>query len=326
MQFGQGKYVYELVKGWGKHFYSPYVDVVNIGVDSKDQIYVFTRMCVDPVLVFNSQGKFLRCWGRNLFTWPHGLYVAPDDSVYCTDGDHTVRKFTTDGKLLMTLGNKNRPSDTGVVGRDYTTVKRSAGPFNVPTDVVQDARGDLYITDGYGNARVHKFSRDGEYLFSWGEPGRGPGQFCLPHSICVDGRGTLYVADRENNRVQLFDPEGRFLAQWEGNKPSDVFIHAGNLYLSEIGDEPVDGRISISPKDGFPMTRISVLNLDGEVLSRLGGVKGCAPGSFYAPHDLCVDSRGDIYVGELVTTRSGGGDRVPWNCHTLQKFRRIGRK
>lgn len=319
MVLGSGKHVYRVVEGWGKHFYSPFVDVTGIGVDSKDQIFVLIRG-IDPVLVFDSQGNFLKSWGRNHFTWPHGLFVGPDDSIYCTDGDHTVRRFTPDGELLMTLGKKDRPSETGCVNKDYRTVKQTAGPFNCPTDTAVDTEGNLYVSDGYGNARIHKFSKDNEILFSWGEPGRGPGQFNLPHGICIGREGIVYVADRENSRIQLFDSEGRFINQFAANRPTDLFIHGGNLYVSELGYKTGLRLISTSPQDGFQSARLSIFTLDGEPLSRWGSEDACAPGSFFAPHTLCVDSKGDIYVGEVVITSVGSTGSVPRNCHTLQKF------
>jgi len=323
MVLGQGEHSYEVVEGWGEHFYSPFVEVPGLAIDSRDQVYVFIRG-IDPVLVFDSQGNFLKCWGRGVFTRPHGFYIGPDDSLYCTDdGDHTVRKFTPDGKFLMTLGKKGQPSDTGCVNRDYRTIKRAAGPFNCPTDVALDSRGNIYVSDGYGNARIHKFSKDGELLLSWGEPGRGPGQFNLPHGICIDKEDKVYVADRENSRVQLFDSEGRFLKQWDANRPTDVFIHDGSLYVTELGYSTGLGLVSTSPKDGIQWARLSIFTPDGKLLARLGTEESCQPGSFFAPHALCVDSEGSIYVGEVVITSVGTSIPVPGNCHTLQKFVRV---
>jgi hypothetical protein len=242
--------------------------------------------------------------------------------VYCTDGDHTVRKFTPDGRLLMTLGEKNHPSDTGAVGRDYRTIRHPAGPFNCPTDVALDAEGNIYVTDGYGNARVHKFSKDGELITSWGEPGRGLGQFNAPHGICIDGKRTVYVADRENSRVQLFDLDGRFLDQWDANRPTNLCVHDGCLYLTEVGYSAEPHLITTKPKDGVRTPRVSVFTLDGELLSRWGGTASCEPGNFFAPHAISVDSKGDLYVGEVAISSVGVGGRVPANCHTLQKFAR----
>ncbi len=316
MVFGQGKHVYEVVEGWGKHFYTPFVEVAGLGVDSKDQVYVFIRN-KDPLLVYDSQGNLLKAWGRRFFGGrPHGLFIDPDDCIYCTDdGDHTVRKFSPDGKLLMTLGEKNQPSNTGCVNLDYRTIKQSAGPFNSPTDIALDIEGNIYVSDGYGNARIHKFSKEGELLLSWGEPGRGPGQFNLPHGIFVDRKGIVYVADRENSRIQLFNSEGEFLDQWDANRPTDILIYEDSIFVTELGYKTGSRLMSTSSKDGIVAGRLSILTLEGEPLSRWWSDDGCAPGSFYAPHTLCVDSKGSLYVGEVVIS-SGG----PVNCHTLQKF------
>ena len=315
MALGQRDHLYEVVEGWGRHFYSPYVDVTSVGVDSEDTVYILTRS-VDPVLVFDSRGILLRSWGRKYLTWPHGLSVGPDDSIYCTDGDHTVKKFTSEGELLMTLGRSGLHSDTGCIDRgfpefpDYRTVKRGAGPFYFPTDVAVDKEGNLYVSDGYGNARIHKFSRDGKLLLSWGELGSEKGQFILPHGICADRDGIVYVADRENCRIQLFDSEGRFLDQWRANRPTDVFIKDGELYVTELGFPALYLRLFTA--------HLSIFNLKGKILARWGGGDSCAPGHFFAPHGLCVDSEGSIYVGEVVTSSVASLE-----CHTLQKFLRI---
>ncbi|MGD0329964.1 MAG: 6-bladed beta-propeller [Nitrososphaeria archaeon] len=110
----------------------------------------------------------------------------------------------------MILGKRNQPSNTGCVGKDYSTIKQAAGPFNYPTDIALDDEQNIYVSDGYGNCRVHVFSKEGEFICSWGEPARRPGQFNLPHGIFVHDR-IVYVADRENSRIQLFDTKGEFL-------------------------------------------------------------------------------------------------------------------
>ncbi len=322
MTIGKGEFRFQVVEGWGGHFYSPFVEVAGVGTDQEDQVYVFIRG-IDPLLIFSSKGTLLRCWGREHFTRPHGILIAPDKTLYCVDdGNHTLQQFTPDGRLLMTLGTKNKPSDTGCVGKDYRTIKQAAGPFNSPTDIAMDQQGNIYVSDGYGNARVHKFSKEGEILRSWGEPGRGPGQFNLPHGIAID-RGIVYVADRENSRIQLFDLEGRFLEQWSANRPTDVCIHDQNLYVTELGYKTGSRLISTNPTDGVLHGRVSVLSLNGEVLSHLGGEEGCASGSFFAPHTVAVDTKGDLYVGEVAITSVGSTGKVPANCHTLQKLKRI---
>ncbi|MGQ9782011.1 MAG: peptidyl-alpha-hydroxyglycine alpha-amidating lyase family protein [Nitrososphaeria archaeon] len=318
MPFGQGKYVYEVVEGWGKHFYSPFVEVTGIATDSQDRIYILTRG-LDPVLIFDSEGNFIKCWGREYASWPHGICVGKDGLLYVADGDHTVKKLTPNGELVMTLGKRNQPSDTGCANKDYRTIMKAAGPFNYPTDVAVDKDGTIYVSDGYGNARIHKFSEEGELMISWGEPGREPGQFNLPHGVAVS-EGIVYVADRENSRIQLFDTDGGFLEEWPANRPTDVVVYKGKVIVTELGYN-IGARLqSTQPKDGVKTARLSILTLDGTVLSRWGTDDCCAPGSFKAPHALCVDTKGSIYVGEVVITSAEKPGTVPGNCHTLQKF------
>src|SRR5262245_25997354 len=217
---------YQADDHWAKvPFGWSWTEVVGVATDSRDRAFVFSRGD-HPLMVFNSDGTFVTSWGEGLFVRPHGICIGPDDAVYCTDDhDHTVRKFTPDGRLLMTLGVSGRPSDTGVTGFDYRTIVRAGPPFHYPTNVALSAQGELYVSDGYGNARVHRFAADGRLLFSWGEPGAGPGQFHLPHGIAVDREGTVYVADRENSRVQLFTPDGKYLSEWtDVARPCQVFI------------------------------------------------------------------------------------------------------
>ena len=122
---------------------------------------------------------------------------------------HVVLKYSLEGKLLMTLGAWDQPSDTGWSGETTEIVGQAAGPFHRPTDVGQSNSGDLYISDGYGNARIHKFSNDGKLLFSWGSPGKAaPGAFHVPHGVWVHKDGRVIVADRENDRIQVFNSEG----------------------------------------------------------------------------------------------------------------------
>ena len=172
--------------------------------------------------------------GAGTFVRPHGIFIGRDDTVYCTDDfDHTVRAFSTTGKLRLTLGVRGRPSDTGATSVDYRTIRRAGPPFHYPTNLARGPAGDLYVADGYGNARVHHFSADGRLLHSWGEPGSGPGQFNVPHGIAVDQAGIIYVADRENSRIQLFSPDGAHLKNWTNvTRPCQVFIDRAGGYMS----------------------------------------------------------------------------------------------
>src|SRR5436305_10098481 len=132
-----------------------FVEVAGVATDSRDRVFVFNRGD-HPVVIFDRDGRFLGSWGEDLFVRPHGITIGPDDTVYCTDDlDHTVRKFTPEGRLLMTLGTSGRPSDTGIDGIDYRTIRRPGPPFHRPTNVALAPDGSLYVTDGYGNSRVH---------------------------------------------------------------------------------------------------------------------------------------------------------------------------
>src|SRR5438046_2684040 len=157
-----------------------------------------------PMCVFDREGNLLRSWGEGVFVRPHGVFMAPDETVWLTDdGDHTVRQCTLDGKVLQTFGIPGKPAPY-----------MSGEPFHRCTHTAFSPQGDLYISDGYGTSRVHKFTPNGTLLFSWGEPGTDPGQFNIPHNICCDADGWVYVADRENHRVQVFDGNGKYESQW----------------------------------------------------------------------------------------------------------------
>ncbi len=201
VKIGSGGFTYEIAVDWEKlpPGYS-WTDAAAVATDSQDRVYVFNRG-EHPMIVFDSEGNFIKSWGEGVFTRAHGLTFAPDGTLYCTDdGDHTVRQCTLDGEVLMTIGTPGQAADL-----------YGGQPFNRCTHVAIDPRtGDLYVSDGYGNARVHKYSPDGKLLFSWGEPGTDPGQFNIVHNIATDGNGYVYVADRENHRVQVFDSQGRY--------------------------------------------------------------------------------------------------------------------
>lgn len=320
---GQGDYRYEAVSKWERLPAGwSFQEVAGVAADSKDRVYVFNRGA-HPIIIFNRDGSFAASWGEGVFNRPHGITIGPDDAVYCTDDlDHTVRKFTPEGKLLLTLGTSGKPSDTGIDGIDYRTIKRVGGPFHRPTNVALNRAGEIYVTDGYGNARVHKFTPDGRLLFSWGEPGSGPGQFNLPHGIALDRDENVYVADRENSRVQIFDARGKFLTQWtDVMRPMQVVVDpAGNVLVAETGQRA--GMFPWVEKPANPPgARVSVFNSSGKLLSRWGGGDDpCAAGDFFAPHDLRLDSRGDLYVGEVVLSAGGNRGLVSTDCHALQKF------
>jgi len=318
---------YEVVAGWEQlpDGYT-HLDVVGVAVDSRDRLFLLGRQ-QPRVLIYERDGTFVGSWGEGMFTErTHGLTIAPDDSVFIVDeGEQVVYKFTPAGELLLTIGNKGVASDTGYDGQSLESIVRGGPPFNRPTNVAVAPNGELYVSDGYGNARVHRFSATGELLGSWGEPGNGPGQFNLSHGVAVAPDGRVFVADRENDRIQIFAPDGAYLTEWrQVQRPTNVAFGAGGrVYVSELWRRAGETSMlhGLIPDD-HP-GRACVLDLDGNVLARWGGPDRCAPGSFVAPHDICVDSHGDIYVGEVAWTFGVKPGHVPAGCHSLQKFRRV---
>ncbi|MBI3409500.1 MAG: hypothetical protein HY040_14260 [Planctomycetes bacterium] len=313
---------YRVDSAWGELVRaSEHGEAAGVACDSQDRVYVFVRG-PRPVLVFDRDGKFLRSWGEGVFKRPHGIFIGPDDTVYCSDDcDHTVRIFSLDGEHLRTLGISGQPSETGATSMDYRTIKRAGPPFHYPTNVALAPSGDLFVSDGYGNARVHRFAPDGRLLQSWGEPGAGPGQFHLPHGIAVDAEETIFVADRENSRIQLFTSNGDFRGEWtDVARPCQVFINTdGRIYVAELGFRagrwPGTGEAAPGAVGG----RLSIFDGAGGLVARWGGGDNpSAPGDFFAPHGIWVDSYGDIYVAEVVISGGAIGTAIP--CHTLQKF------
>ena len=302
-----------------------HLDVAAVAIDSKDRVYLFTRL--DPaVLVYERNGRFIRAWGGGLFSErTHGITIGPDDSVYCVDeADHSVRKFTADGVLLQTIGTRGQASDTGYDGKDLATIARGGPPFNRPTNLAIAPSGDLYVTDGYGNARVHQFSSDGTLIRSWGLPGGGPGEFRLPHGVCVLTDGRVLVADRENDRIQVFDPDGRYVDEWTDiQRPCQIALGPdGLLYAAELWRQKGQRSYRLGDVATDRYGRVSILTTDGAVLARFGGMAPGTPGGFTAPHGIAVDSRGDVYVAEVTYHVGVRPGLVAAGAPTIQKLAR----
>jgi len=308
MEYGKGEHTYTLVESWAKlPRGESFIDVVGISVDSDDKVYVFNRG-KRPMIVFNREGNEVASWGTGVFNRPHGSYMTSDEHIWLTDDSrHVAHKFTKEGDLLMTLGNEGQPSDTGYrLGLDIferiSSIKKASGPFNLPTGVALSSRGDILISDGYGNARVHRFNPEGELLLSWGEPGAKKGQFRLPHNIWIDKKDRVWIPDRENHRVQIFDIEGTFIDQWTDLfRPTHVYMDKEEtVYISELS------------------RRISIFSIDGQLLARWGNESHSLEDPlFVGPHVLCVDSWGDLYVGEVAKTFG----KVDRGVRAIQKFR-----
>jgi DNA-binding beta-propeller fold protein YncE len=316
---------YELVEDWGQ---LPdgwrWGQVAGVAVDSEDNVHVFTRT-EHPYMVFDKSGKLVDHWGEGVFGTAHGVCIVENDAIFFIEhAAHVILKFDKNGRHRLTLGTRGVPADTGYteeirepdVHNDIpggepgsrteavsmvNGVAKPGGPFNQPTDLAVAPNGTIFISDGYRNCRVHKFSSDGELLMSWGQPGNArelrntkdkPGFFHTPHGIWVHD-DKVYVSDRENNRIQIFSSDGQFLDMWTGFlRPTKVYVDAEEvMYVSELDD------------------RVSILDLEGNVIGRLGPGheiggddegRSHAPGMFYGPHCIWVDSEGSILVGEVL--------------------------
>src|SRR6202045_4972323 len=289
-RLGSGEWSFEVQENWARIPDEIALgDCAAVGVDSKDNVYAFNRGD-HPIAVFHKDGTLLRTWGEGVFSRPHGVHMAPDDTIWLTDdGDHTVRRCTLDGRVLLTIGIPGKPSPF-----------MSGEPFHRCTHTALSPQCDrLYISDGYGNARIHKYTVDGKLLSSWGEPGTDPGQFNIPHNICCDPEGWLYIADRENHRVQVFDGDGKWQTQWNNlHRPNGMCLARGHNPLCYIGEGGPSGEINRDWPNIGP--RVSIHTTEGKVWTRPGKPHGgILPGQFTSPHGIAVDSQGNIYVGEL---------------------------
>jgi len=330
MIVGEGTFRFELIEKWGQlpPGWRLGGDIPGVATDSQDRLYVFNRS-EHPVIVFDREGRFLGSWGEGVFTRPHGITITRDDVVYCTDDfDHTVRKFTLDGKLLQTLGTPHQPSDTGYVkSAEYSlaTIRRSAGPFNRPTKAAVAQNGDLYVTDGYGNARVHRFSASGELIQSWGEPGDQPGQFNLPHTLWIHTDGRIFVCDRENSRIQIFSPTGEYLGGWTMvGRPQELCIGKDGLAYMAVRHS-VAGEYSMAGGllTGTCPSHVCIRDLEGNLLAQFGGTEVGEPGSFASAHGICMDSHGDLYIGENGELALGRAGKVVPGYVSLKKMVRL---
>ena len=287
VKVGFGNYQYELVEGWPD---LPTKGVSSdVAVDSAGRAYIAQREWPYPdvtggvVFVLDKNGILVNTWGEGLYTTPHGLWIGPGDEIFLTDSaDHTVRKYAPSGRLLMTLGKKGKPGAPGA-------------PFNRPTRAVLSPSGEIFVGDGYGQNRVHRFTSDGELITSWGADGTGPGEFNLPHDVTVDSNNRVYVMDRENNRCQVFDVDGNFLTEWKDiPNPNDAVLDDDDMLHIATGH------------DG-----IHVMTLEGELVGKWNK-NGKGPGQFRGfPHGIWIDREGSVYVAEV------GADNA------IQKFARV---
>ena len=257
---GSGKYTYEVVENWARLPEGDTFAMVSaIATDSQDRVFAFQRKD-PPILIFDRDGNLLDSWGNGAFVFAHGIYIE-DDTVYLTDRDSSVcLVYTIDGKPIQMLGRHGVHSDTGCENPG-DLCPRSAGPFNYPAELVPSPSGDLYVADGYRNARVHRFSWDGQLKQSWGEPGKSEaGHFHLPHSLLIHN-DTIFLCDRENHRMQLFSLDGEFITIWDDiQRPMDISADSeGNLVVSEgsVNDSSAGSACWTPPGTCFPASTVA---------------------------------------------------------------------
>jgi len=243
-------------------------EVSGVTINSRGEVFIFHRG-ERPIIAMDKAGKFLRSFGEGTKS-AHGLRCDSADNVWATDVvNHTVTQFAPDGKVLLALGEK------GVAGEDESH-------FNKPTDIAFAPNGDFFVSDGYGNSRVVKFDKTGKFLLAWGKKGTGEGEFNTPHAVRLDSKGNLFVGDRENDRVQVFDQNGKFIRSFGGFAPFGLFITADDtLFVA-------DGRAH----------HVMKMTLEGKILDTIGKM-GPEPGHFFLPHGITVDKDGAIYVTEI---------------------------
>jgi DNA-binding beta-propeller fold protein YncE len=267
-----------------------FIQVASVAITPRGSILVLHRGA-QPLMEFDAGGKFIRSWGDGMFSegkvaaipeahWTsdkshysavygaagcascgaHSVRVDPQGNIWLVDAPgHVVYKMSPEMKEIMRLGTK------GVSGTGPNT-------FNLPTDVAFAPNGDVYVSDGYGSARVVKYSRDGKYLSQWGRRGTGAGEFGLPHNLVVDNQGRVYVTDRDNQRIQVFDANGTFLTEWTGT--------GGISGLAITKDQRI-------------WTGGILRDLNGAPVGKLNG-----PGIAGA-HGVAVSETGDVYLAQL---------------------------
>ena len=334
---------FELTPNWEQCPAGPehqHEDVAAVACDSQDRAYLHTRHG-DRMSVYQEDGKFVGAWGDGVFNNAHGVTIH-NDIIYSTDNaDSVVRIFDLEGNLKQTLGTKGVTTDTGYGWpgpgepkiHHNEWVERSAGPFNCCCNTCIAPNGDIFVADGYGNARIHHFKPDGTLVNSWGDVGVGPGQFHLPHGIAIDNDENIIVCDRENDRLQFFDSRGNYLYMWtDVRRPTHAVVDKdGLIYVSELWRplEPGQGSfVHGYPEHDLP-GRVTVFRQDGKILARFGddSANRAAPGNFIAPHGIAVDSRGNLYVAEVSGTFGARAKRLSWDetsNHQIQKFARVG--
>lgn len=300
-----GSFAYRYLPYWaklpdnlGKH------EITDVACDSSDRVYVLTRCPEMPVMIFDQEGNYLHSIGRGVFPGrPHGIFINSRDELYCTDDTaHVAVHMSRDGEVLRTFGTPKVPSDTGCdreafqkwkelnhipdseiydgyfqLQKQLDSIVRTAGPFNGPTRMIETDDGELYCSDGYGNAAIHHFSANGEYQNTFGAPGRKAGELRLPHGLIQDQKNRIWVADRENNRLQIFSRDGEVLGVVDNlYRPTELCTDGTYIYLSDSDA-------------GF-----CVFDQEAHLVAQFGFY--LSPFCF---HGLGINKRGDLYAATL---------------------------
>lgn len=272
-----------------------------VAVDRQQQVWIYTR-ANPPVQVYSPQGKLLRTWGPEVFgaalekMKAHFIKFDDRGMIWLADvGNHAIWQFSPDGKLLRTLGT---PGEPGCDERH----------FDKPTDMAITPDGQVFVTDGYGNARVVHFDAQGKFVKAWGQLGSQPGEFSLPHAIVLDSQGRVYVADRNNVRVQVFDQDGKFLSQWQNLLVPWGFWILPNDEIWVCGSSPMpwretDGALGCPPKDQVLMR----FDTTGRVLQIWTVPKAVdgeeKPGELNWVHGIALDAEGNLYATDIMGQR-----------------------
>jgi sugar lactone lactonase YvrE len=241
----------------------------SVAMDANGAIYVLQRgENADPVLVVNRDGKIIRSWGKGMYKIPHSIRIDPDGNIWTVDSSSSmVLKFTPEGRKLMEIPVGEQPAGrTGAIGT---------------TDIAFGPNGRLFISDGYGNARILEYNSKGQRVKQWGRAGTGPGEFRQPHGIAVDDRGVIYVADRRNARLQRFDLDGHYLGEWDGlGRVTTVAFRDSTLWIgTQFNNEPNEA-------DGWQM---KIERQTGKILGYVESGSG--------HHVLNVTARGELLSG-----------------------------
>ena len=315
------------VKFWAKIPHGIWIrEATSVAVDSKDNVYVFNRGNI-PLLVFNSSGDLINNWGNEdpfgdievlqlnpnwkHQTWKHSKFVRPhsvtidheDNIWFVDDSGNSIYKYNQSMELQLKIGN-GEPSE-----------RESGQPFNRPTDVtIRKSTGEIFISDGYGNSRIHHFDPDGKFVKSWGISGTNPGQFSLPHNVNMISDNELIVCDRENHRVQIFSIDGEFIKEWHVHKAvASTIDEQGNIYIAEQGPPPVQRGVKNLGHS------VGIWNKEGKLIERIGSeLPGEEYDQFMWPHSIAVDSKGTIFVAEVSYVEEGRNLNPPREMTSLR--------